>query len=394
MSYLKQIVAVSYIAILGMRNRIGMTLSSGLSIAFVMIVLIGFLAMASGFSQTISSGGSKDVAIILSEGAKSELTSTIDANALAIVETAPGVARRNGTAIVSAENYVVVSARRKGTTEDANITLRGVGKMGLNVRPQMRLVEGHVITPGTNEILVGKSIKQGFSGFNLGEKIKLGPVEWTVVGFFDAGGSVLDSEVWADNAVVASVFTNQARLQSLHVALSGPEGMSQLKSHVARNPTLKLSVMTEADHFASQAKGIVKIIKFVGWPLSIAMAIGALAGALNAMFASIAARRQEIATLRIIGFSGFSVFVSTVAEAVFISLCGAAVGVLISFALLDGMQGNTMSGNFTRVGFQLNITGDAIVACIVVAIMVGLLGSIMPAWKASRQKINEAIVQY
>jgi putative ABC transport system permease protein len=387
----RQIAAVGRIAIMGTRSRSAMSLSSIVSIALVVVVLIGFLAMAAGFRKAMSSGGSNAVAIILSEGARSEMTSGLDADTVLKLHQAPGIKQVDGRPILSPETHVVVNATRKGSGAPTNLTLRGTGAMGLAVRPQAELVAGRLPRTGTNEILVGAAVADGFQGFAQGQSVRLGPVEWQVVGIFKADGSVLESEVWADSKLLASVFPQQTAVQSVRAVLQEPGALAELKRFVAADPRLRLTVASEAEHFAAQAKGISNLITYIGWPLGIAMAIGALAGALNTMYASVASRREEIATLRILGFSSTSVFISTIAEALLLALAGGLLGLAVGYLLFHGLEGATMSGNFTQVAFRFAMTSDIAASGALIALAVGLIGSLPPAIQAVRQKLVDGM---
>lgn len=379
------------IAIMGIRNRMAMTVSNSLSIGLVVLVLVGFLAMAAGFRQAMVSGGSPDVAIILSDGARSELMSNISTDMLVKLDSAAGITRVNGQPLIAPENHIIVNLKRLDNGDAANVTLRGATANSFKVRPQLSLTKGRMPQPGTNEIIVGNVAAMRFANLSFGNIVRLGSVEWRVVGLFEADGSVLESEIWADGQLLASIFRQPAKVQSVRVRLDGADGLAQLNAFISRDPTLKLKAERETEHFLSQSGGTTKIIKFVGWPLAIAMAIGAIAGALNTMYASVASRSSEIGTLRILGFGATPIFLSTIAEAMVISLLGTVGGLALAYIMFDGMVGSTMTGNFTQVAFRFSLGWDIVLTVLTICTIVSLLGSLTPAWRASRLPIVNAL---
>lgn len=391
MGSIKQIGAACMIAIMGIRNRLGMTVSNIVSIALVVLILVGFLAMAAGFRQAMVSGGSPNVAIILSDGARSELMSNISGDQLVKLDSAAGIARVNGKPLIATENQVIVNLDRLDTGDAANVTLRGVTANSFKVRPQLSLTEGRMPQPGTNEIIAGNAAAARFANLSLGSKIRLGSVDWQVVGLFEADGSVIESELWADGQLLASIFNPSSKVQSVRVSLDGAEGFEMLSAFVESDPTLKLRAEKETDYFLSQSGGTTKIINFFGWPLAVAMAIGAIAGALNTMYASVASRNSEIATLRILGFGAVPIFLSTIVEALFISLIGTAFGLLAAYMMFDGMVGSTMTTNFTQLTFRFALTWNMVLIAVIVCTLVSLFGSLAPAWRASRLPIVKAL---
>jgi len=383
----RQIAATSRIAVMSLPSRLGMSLSTVLSIALVVIVLLAFLAMAAGFRTTVAGTGSSQTAIVLAKGATSELNSAIDQDSVRRMEAAPGIARSGAEPLMSAENYVIVGARKAGSNADSNVTLRGIGPAGLAVRPQARLAAGRMFQPGSNEIVVGRSVAEGFAGLAVGKSIHLGAADWKVVGLFEADGTLFESEIWADSKLVPTMFGTANATQSIRARLTSPAAIAQVEAYLAANPTLKLSVRSEADYYAAQASATGNIIRYIGWPLGIAMAIGALAGALNTMYSSVATRGSEIATLRILGFGGFSIFVSTIAEATLLAALGGLLGLGLAYAFIDGLSASTLGSNLTQVMFRFDLSWAIAVQALVLALAVGLAGGILPAWRASRQNI-------
>jgi len=391
-SILLQIAAVIRMDLKGSVRRVWSSLSIILSIALVVVVLLSLLAMANGFRLTVARSGSDDIAVMLRAGVLSELNSTVTLDQVRLIETAPGVARTaEGRPLVSAELYIVVNGIKKATGRTANLPLRGIGPLGQELRKNVRMVEGRMMSPGSNEIVVGRAVQRQFRGFDLGDKITLGPSSWTVVGVFEAGGSVFDSEIWADYAVIQSLFRRINSFQTIRVRLQSPAALDPLVAYVAADPRLALDVKSEAAYFSDQALRTSDLIQKLGWPLALIMGFGALAGALNTMYSSVAARMTQIATLRAIGFGGFASFVGTLVEALILAACGGLIGAAATLLLFDGLTTSTLSGNMTQIEFSFRLTPALIVQAILLALSVGLIGGLFPALRAARAPIATAL---
>lgn len=388
---MRQALAVIRINLKGLPARFWMSLSTVVAIALVVAVLLAFLAMANGFRHTIRGSGSPDIAVVLRPGSESEINSAVAKDQLRLVEEAPGVARDNGQPLVSGELYLIVDGLKKDSRTKANLPLRGLGPQGLALRHDFRIAEGRMFRPGMNELIVGKSLLREFDGFNLGQNVRFGTGQWTVVGVFDAGGSVLESELWADAAVVQSLFKRENYFQTIRARVDGTDGLVRLQDFVDKDPRLKLEVLSEADYFAKQASRTSDLILYLGWPLAVAMAFGALAGALNTMYSSVAARSVEIGTLRAIGFGAFSTFAGTLVEAMVLAAIGGVVGAASAFLFFDGLSASTLGGSFTQVVFNFRLTPGLVGQGVALALGVGLLGGLFPAVRAARLPIVDAL---
>ena len=387
---ISQISAVTSINLRSIPQRWGMSLATILSIALVVGVLLGFLAMANGFRATVSGTGSESIAVLLRSGSQAELNSGFGRDTVRLIETAPGVARdEDGAAILSAELYVITDATKRSTGNDASLSLRGVDDMAPRLRENFELVEGRMFAEGSNEIVVGEGVLREFSGFELNSMIRMGPNEWRVVGVFSTGGSVFDSEIWADIGTVQNLYQRGASYQSIRVQLDGETGLTELQDYAENEPRLDLDVTTEKEFFAQSAGGLSNLIMYLGWPLAIIMAVGALAGAWNAMYASVDSRVREIATLRTLGFSGFAAFVGTLVESLLLAFIGGLVGALITYFVFDGVSASTMGGSFTQVVFSFAVTIQSVISGVVLALIVGLFGGFFPALRASRVPLLE-----
>ena len=359
-SLLLQVAAVTMINIKSIPRRFWLSLSTVISIALVVVVLLAFLAMANGFKRTLSGTGSDDIAVVLRGGSRSEINSVVLRDQVRLVEEAPGIARGpDGKPLVSAELYLTIDGVKRSSGTKANLPLRGIGPEGAAIRKDIKLIEGRMFSPGSNELVVGKAILSQFQGFELGSTVVSGSTRWTVVGVFDADGSVFDSEIWADLAVVQSLFKRLNSFQTLRLRLESPAALAALKSYVENDPRLKLDAKSEAAYYADQSSLTSDLIQKLGWPLAIAMALGALAGALNTMYSSVAARASEIATLRAIGFGGFSAFVGTIVELLILAAIGGLIGALVTFLFFDGLTTSTLGASFTQVVFSFRLSPAA-----------------------------------
>lgn len=387
-SLLLQIASVTMINLKSIPQRLWLSLSTVMAVALVVMVLLSFLAMADGFRRTIEGSGSHDVAVLLRDGATAEINSVVTHDQVRLIEEAPGIARNTaGKPLVSAELYLTVDGVKRSTQTKANLPLRGIDVQGAEVRHNIKIVEGRMFNRGSNEIVVGEGLRREFRGFDVGQTVTFGTSRWTVVGAFAAPGTVFDSEIWCDLPVVQSLFKRNNVVQTVRVRLTSPAALTELKAHNDNDPRLKLDVKSEADYFAEQASQTSDLIQYLGWPLAIAMAFGALAGALNTMYSSVAARAREIATLRAIGFGGLPAFVGTLSEALLLAAVGGLIGAVATYLVFDGFTATTLGASFTQVVFTFQLSAGLIWQGVVLALIIGLLGGVLPAIRAARMPI-------
>jgi len=390
MSFLRQSWIITYMNIRSLPDRLFMSLAAIIAVGAVVAVLLGFLAMANGFKKTLEGSGSAAVAVITRAGSQSEINSVIDSDSLNLVRVAPGIARSaSGQALVSGELYVIVDGIKKDSGTSANLPLRGIDLTGFDLRDNVEIVAGRMFQPGKNEIIVGSGVLSKFAGFELGKQMKLGTATWSVVGVFSSGGSVFESELWADAPVVQTQFRRGGSVQSVRARLARAGDIAALSQYFAEDPRLNLLAQTEKDYFAGQSNQLNYIVIF-GWVLSSMMAVGALAGALNTMYASVDARARDIATLRTIGFSGGATFNGTLAESMMLAIIGGIVGIISAYLFFDGYTSSTLGSSFSQVVFRFDVTTALMINAMQIALIVGLLGGILPAWRASRMGLARA----
>lgn len=381
-----QSIAVININLRSIKDRLGLSLSTVFSVALVAGVLLCFLAMSKGFQETLQGSGFEDVAVVLRTGSMAEINSTISNEQARLMELGPGIKKIDGVPLTSKELYVIVDGKKRSSNTEANLPLRGIDKMGATIRENISIIQGRMFTPGTNELVVGKSLLDNFSGFELNQEVKLGNSSWRVVGVFESPGTVFESELWADVTVVLSFFQRNL-FQTMRAKMESPEALKKLQEYSEQDPRLKLEIKSEKDFYIEQSNASSDLIFYLGWPLSILMSIGALAGAINTMYNSVVARTKEIVTLRIIGFDGISTFIGTMIESLFLTSIGSILGIICAYLLFDGLTTSTLSGNFTQVVFEFSMTPDLILNALLLSFGIGLIGGIMPARRAAKMPL-------
>jgi putative ABC transport system permease protein len=386
-SLLNQIGAVTALNVRSIPQRAAMSIASIVAVALTITVLLFFLALSNGLSRTVEGSGADDVAIVIREGSNAELNSIVTRDQLAVLATGPGVVQREGRPVASGELLVIVDGVKRSTGTNANMPFRGIGPEGLSLRRSVTITQGRMFNPGTNEIVVGAGLLREFSGFEFGRTIRIRGGNWQIVGVFEAPGTVFESELWADIAVTQSLFNRPNVYQTMRIQLSSPSAMQAFRDWAANDPRLDgLDVMSEREYYARQASQSTQGFTLIAWFLGVMMAIGALAGALNTMYSSVAARSTEIATLRIIGFSGWAAFFGTMVEALALAALGGVLGILLAFIAFNGRTTSTLGSGFTQLVFKFELSPAIIVSAIVVAVIIGLFGGILPGIRAARQR--------
>lgn len=388
--FFSQIWTVIVMNILSLPRRLWMSLAAVFAVGVVVAVLLAFLAMAKGFEKTLAGTGTDSVAIITRVGSQSELNSVLSRDTVNTLSTAPGIARgADGNLLYSAELYVIVDGIKRSSQTEVNIPMRGISLEGFELREQLSIVEGRAFVPGRSEIVVGQGVQREFDGFELGREIRFGKTTWEVVGVFSTGGSAFESELWADAPTVQSQFQRGSSFQTMRLRLENPGDVEPIREFVENDPKLNLDVQTEAEYFAGQGRALSGIAIF-GWSISIVMGLGALAGALNTMYTSVASRARETATLRAIGFSNFSAFAGTLAESIVLSVIGGVVGALAAWLFFDGFSASTLGASFTQVVFTFELTPELFRNGIILALAIGLIGGFFPAWRSARVPVVTA----
>lgn len=364
-----------------------------LGIAGTVGVFVAMLAMARGFQATLIASGSSSNSIIRRAGATSEMDSGIGLDQARVIADASQVARNaDGVPLTSPEIVVIGAFQLITSGTDANTQIRGMTPRVLEVRPSVEVAEGRFFRPGLAELVVGSNAVQTYRGLQLGSTVAFGGQDWTVVGIFDAGGSAFDSEIWCDYTVLAETFNRSTNVySSITVRLNSPTDFDAFKDALTSDPRLTVQVEREAEYYERQSQMVSTLIRVLGFLVAFVMAIGAVFGALNTMYSAVAARAREIATMRALGFGGFSVILSFMFESLLISLIGGLLG-CIAVLPLNGFTAGTMNWQtFSHLAFAFRVTPGLLVAGIVFALLMGLVGGVLPAVRAARLKVAHAL---
>lgn len=381
-----------------LRLRKGLTIMTALGIALTVTTAIFLMALIAGLNRAFVSSGNPLNVLVLRKGSEAELSGGFDASLYPTLKTLPGIAKdKQGEPMTSGEWVVVIILPRKDGTGEVNVTVRGMMPDGLEMRqlsdpghPGVKLVEGRWFQTGQREVVVSKSIQSRFSHANIGDTMEFGKGSWKVVGVFDAGGSAYESEVWGDVNQMASDFDRQGGFASAYLRATDSIAAEALKNRVSDDQRLKLEGFIETDYYAKQTSSGAPI-KVIGFVVGFIMAIGSIFAAMNTMYAAVAYRGREIATLRVIGFSRPAILTSFVLESLLLALLGAAAGIVLMLPF-NGMQTGTSNAvTFSEVVFALRITPQVAGYAILFALIMGFVGGLAPAWHAARQNILSAL---
>jgi putative ABC transport system permease protein len=390
----RQAGSVAQIGLSTVRQRLGACAIIVVGIAGVVGVLVALLAMAEGYSETLRKTGNAETAIAMRGASASEVMSVLDRDSVTLIAQAGGIAHdARGRPVASDELVVAANLPLKagGPDEEGSVQLRGVGEQAWAVRPQVKIIAGRRFEPGLRELIVGRGAARQFAGLTPGHEIRLGNQKWTVTGVF-ASGDAMDSEVWADANVVADTYQRGSSRASVTVRLAGQQAFGTFKAALESNPQLKVDVSTTLDYFSKQSEGMTKVIRIMGMTVGAIMAIGAMFGALNTMFAAVAARAREIATLRAIGFSGLPVVVAVMLETMLLALIGGLIGGLAAWLVFNGYGASTLAaGSVGQLSFELRVTPELLWTGLKWALAIGFIGGLPPAVRAARLPVTTAL---
>jgi ABC-type lipoprotein release transport system permease subunit len=369
------------------------TAFTALGIGLVVAVFIGMLALANGFRAALVRTGSAENILILRDGADSELSSSLDRQAVSILTGSPHVAvGGDGRPMVSPEAYVVIPLPRKvfDTTGLANVVVRGVSPAVWSVRANLEIVAGRPPESGRSEICVGEKMAGRFDHTAIGETLRFGGRDWTVACRFTAGGSAFESEIWGENEQVLPVFRRET-FQSLTFRLKDPGAFEEVKRALESDKRISVDVYREADFYAQQSQLLGSILQALAIMITGIMALGAVFGAINTMYAAVASRSPEIAVLLTLGFQPRSVLASFLAESALIALVGGVIGALIALPVNGMVTSTTNWASFSEIAFSFRITPGLLLSGLVFALVMGLVGGFFPARRAARQPVVQAL---
>jgi putative ABC transport system permease protein len=388
---LRQVFAITRIGIESIPQRWAPSLVIVIGLAGVVGVFTALLAMTAGFVSTLKATGRNDAAIIMRGGSDTELNSALTREQSDVIEQQPGISPgADGKPQASAELVVIAELiRRDDVKNGANITVRGVEPTAFALRPTFHIVAGRNFTPGLRELIVGRGVVRQFQGADVGKTIRMRGSDWTVVGEFETGDSH-ESELWADVNVARTTF-GRSGSSSVLVALDGPDGLSKLKAGIGAEPRLTVDALREQEYFSGQTKQFREQIGFLATLVTVIMGLGAIFAALNSMYAAVAARGKEIATLRAIGFGGLPVLASVMVEALLLALAGGVLGAVIAYLLFNNLSVSTLGQNFTQVVFNFKVTPALVLQGLIIALVIGMIGGFLPALRAARLPVTTSL---
>jgi putative ABC transport system permease protein len=392
-----QVRAVTATAVRTIPERRGSSLATVFGVAGVVAVFVAVLSIGEGFRRTLRTAGTPGNAMVMRSGSDSEMMSIVGQQAVEIIAQAPGVAR--GTVegvgdlpLGSGELFVIVDLPARSTGATSNVPLRGVQPAAFAIRDHVRITSGRKFEWGKNEILVGEGALRNFRGLDVGSRLRWGKNEWTVVGTFSAGGALWESELWTDARVLGPAYQRGNSVQTVYVRLGSRDDFQRFEDTLTSDPRLDVQVLEETEYYGNQGRTLNAIIRGLGFTVSILMGIGAVFGALNTMYSAVATRKREIATLRALGFGAGAVVVSVLAEAALLAVLGGLVGAGAAWALFDGYRAATLNWDtFSQVTFAFDVTPSLLLQGTILALVLGLLGGLLPALRAARLPVTAAL---
>jgi ABC-type lipoprotein release transport system permease subunit len=383
-------VPIAYVARNLWVRRLTTLLTAG-GMALVVFVFAAVLMLAAGLRATLVASGSSDNVIFIGKGAQTEVQSAVSREQAALIESLPQIARGpDGAARVSREVVVLNSLTKRDTGTRSNVPIRGVSPAGWGLRPQVRLTEGRPFRPGSTEIVVGASVARQFAGVAIGQTLTFAQRQWLVVGLFDAGNTAFDSEIWGDNEQMMQAF-RRLNFSSVLAQLAAPDRFDALERAVAAEPRFTTELRTERRFYEDQSKALATFITFLGIFLSVIFSLGAIIGASITMFASVATRTAEIGTLRALGFRRRSILAAFLLESLLLALAGGLAGLGAASFLQTITISTTNFSSFSELAFSFALTPAIAFNSLAFALVMGFVGGFLPAIKASRMQIVDAL---
>ena len=371
-------------------RRVTTLLTAG-GMTLVIFVFTVVLMMSEGIRATLVATGQPDNILVLRKGSGAEINSGIARDQAAIIESLTGIAtNREGKALLSKEPVVLNNLPKRSNGKPSNVTLRGTSALGLELRPQVKMIEGRMFRPGTSEIIAGRSVSQGFRGTGLGETLHFAQRDWVVVGIFDSGKTGFDSEIWGDNEQMMAAFRRNA-YSTIVFRLNDASATTSLQAAIANDPRLQIDAKPEIQFYAEQSEALATFIRILGLSLSVIFSIGAIVGAMITMFAAVAQRVGEIGSLRALGFRRSAVLVAFLSESLLLSLVGGVIGLFAASWMQAVDISTTNFQTFSELAFQFKLNGEIIIKTLIFSLSMGFIGGFIPAWRASRMKIVDCL---
>jgi putative ABC transport system permease protein len=393
MAWLRQTIAVMLLNLRTVPTRLGSSAVAIIGIAGVVVVFVSVLSISEGFYLALAESGARDRALVMRAAADTEMTSSLQGTEVRIIREAPGIRYEGETPLISAELYVILDLPKKSAPDSAaNVPMRGIEPLGMQLRDQVSIVEGRMFRFGTNEVIVGLGANRQFVNMNVGDTIVSGQNRWEVVGVFEADGGVAETEIWCDVRTIQSVYRWTNRFQSVLAKLDSADSFETLNNWLMTNPQVNVSVRRENEYFAGQSQTMTRLINTLGFGVAGLMGIGAVFGAILTMYTAVATRTREIATLRALGFNTASVIASVLAESLVLGGIGGVVGAAAAYLAFNGYQTSTMNWQtFSQVAFAFRVTPALAATGLFYALAIGFIGGLLPAIRAARLPISSAL---
>jgi putative ABC transport system permease protein len=389
---LAQIVAIAVFNLRSLPRRLGSSATAVLGIAGVVAVMVSVLSIAEGILETVRNSASPANVVVMRSGSTSEMMSIMTGEDARIVAEGPGLARDEDGPVASPELFVIINLQKLGTGTDANVPLRGITRTAPRVRDAFRIVEGRMFDWGVNEVIVGTGARLEFAGLEVGSTITVAQEEWPVVGVFETGGGLAETEIWVDASVLQPAYRRGNSYQSVYAQLRSPDEFTAFKDALTSDPRLNVKPMREADYHAEQSTVLYNLITGLGTLIAVIMGLGAVFGALNTMYTAVASRAREIATLRALGFHSGPVVIAVLTESLLLAVVGGMIGAALAWWAFDGFRAATLNfSSFSQIAFAFEVSPALLLRGIVFALLIGLIGGLFPAVRAARQPIAAAL---
>ncbi|MGH8657946.1 MAG: ABC transporter permease [Gammaproteobacteria bacterium] len=383
-------IPLSYVFKSVLARKVTTVLTAG-GMGLVVFVFASVLMLSQGLKGTLVQTGSPDNVMVIRRGAETEVQSEVQRDQAAVIASLPQVAQgTGGRRLVSKETVVLMVLPKRGSLKPSNVIIRGVYAEGFALRPQVRLSQGRLFRPGAAEVIAGQKVAQGFLGAGIGETLRLGLRDWTVVGTFDAGNTGFSSEIWGDAEQLMQAFRRQS-FSSLIFKLMEPSALPAVEARIRDDPRLTVEAKRETQFYLEQSEVMANFLNILGLTLSMIFSIGAVIGAMITMYAAVASRTSEIGTLRALGFRRHSILIAFLVESLVLGLLGGGVG--LSFAsCMQFISISTMNWQtFSELAFRFALTPTIALQSLIFALCMGLLGGFLPAVRAARMGITQAL---
>jgi ABC-type lipoprotein release transport system permease subunit len=367
------------------------TALTGAGLALVVFVFATVLMLDEGLRNTLVTTGEYDNVVIIRRSADTEVQSGVDRAQANVVSSHPAIALgADGQPMLSKETVVLISLNKRGSDKPSNVIIRGIAPRGLVLRPQVKLTAGRMFRPGASEVIAGASIARRFAGAGIGETLRFGQREWTVVGLFDAGNSGFDSEIWGDADQLMPAFRRNA-YSAMVLRLADTSLFDSFRKDIESDPRLTLDAKREQTFYSDQSRALSTFISVLGLILSVIFSIGAIIGATITMYASVANRVGEIGTLRALGFQRRSILAAFLAESMLLAVVGGALGLACASLMQFISFSTTNFQSFSELAFGFRLTPAIVVKTLVFSLIMGVIGGFLPALRAARMKIVDAL---